>query len=184
MQRAANEAADPLDAMARRLTLAADEMRQAGRNATAQAEFEAKAEERKWLRGAEKELALQIREEKARVLDQLRSGPSAMSTRDSRVSLGRDGSVLGTVRFGGGEEEEGSKARASLDRLPCRAMGKQPCSQEPRRTLVWAVLEWVSSRSGAACFAGTRHNLPRRAWEQMGESDWRSPCTAQAGPKN
>jgi hypothetical protein len=62
MYNAANDAADLLDRMAHRLTLAADEMRQAGRNAKAQAEFEAKAEEQKWLRGAERELAQLIRE--------------------------------------------------------------------------------------------------------------------------
>jgi hypothetical protein len=62
MHNAANDAADLMDAMAHRLTMAADEMRQAGKNAKAQAEFEAKAEDQKWLRGAERELALLIRD--------------------------------------------------------------------------------------------------------------------------
>ena len=46
---AVNEAANLLDAMAQRLALAADEMRQAGRNAEAQADAEAGAE---FMRGA------------------------------------------------------------------------------------------------------------------------------------
>jgi hypothetical protein len=56
---AANDAADLLDAMAHRLANAADELRQAGRNAIAQAETE---DDAKWLRGARRELAELIRE--------------------------------------------------------------------------------------------------------------------------
>jgi hypothetical protein len=58
MYHAANEAADLLDAMARRLTNAADELRQVGRNAVAQARTEAESE---WMRGARRELAELIR---------------------------------------------------------------------------------------------------------------------------
>lgn len=70
MQQAANDAAQLLDAMARRLTLAADEMRQAGRNAKAQAEketeIEQKRRQRRWMEGAERELAALIREVETR----------------------------------------------------------------------------------------------------------------------
>jgi hypothetical protein len=62
MYEAANDAADLLDRMAHRLTMAADEMRRAGRNTKAQADVEAKLEDEKWMRGAKRELDLLIRQ--------------------------------------------------------------------------------------------------------------------------
>src|SRR5215207_4334208 len=51
------------------------------------------------------------------------------------------------------------------------------------RTLVWVVVSRVVIRSEAVLLRRTRSNLPRPVWEQRGESDGRSPCTAQAGSR-